>query len=303
MKKVIRLVLALVMCASLLPLSARAAGGISITCSEELPKCRNTTDLLDFDRSTNLLSVEKVNYGYAGDGGQTYTVTNNGANDGSYVFVYVDLYSICSIYLPLYYIDYEADPPEVVEVNMQGNYNHVGTFILRDGNSWKSVTRANPVAADGLRDLCKLYPGESVTFTMPVEYDNNIACIYAMNSKTFEIQGLSVRFSEPPTASDIFTDVPADAYYADAVAWALSEGITDGTSADTFSPDRLCTNAHIITFLYRVNGESWYPEFEWMPYTDINEGDYFYDPALWAYAWGRRNSPPHLYRCRASTQI
>ena len=49
-----------------------------------------------------------------------------------------------------------------------------------------------------------------------------------------------------------FTDVPADAYYADAVAWAVSKGITTGTSASTFSPNAQCSRAQIVTFLYRA---------------------------------------------------
>ena len=49
-----------------------------------------------------------------------------------------------------------------------------------------------------------------------------------------------------------FTDVPADADYAKAVAWAVKNGITSGTSANTFSPDDTCTRAHIVTFLQRA---------------------------------------------------
>lgn len=49
-----------------------------------------------------------------------------------------------------------------------------------------------------------------------------------------------------------FTDVPADADYAQAVAWAVSEGITGGTSANTFSPSNVCTRGQIVTFLYRA---------------------------------------------------
>lgn len=51
-----------------------------------------------------------------------------------------------------------------------------------------------------------------------------------------------------------FTDVAASAYYADAVAWAVKEGITNGTSTTTFSPDRTCTRGQIITFLWRAAG-------------------------------------------------
>lgn len=49
-----------------------------------------------------------------------------------------------------------------------------------------------------------------------------------------------------------FTDVSDNAYYASAVRWALSRGITNGTSATTFSPDEPCTRSQIVTFLYRA---------------------------------------------------
>lgn len=48
-----------------------------------------------------------------------------------------------------------------------------------------------------------------------------------------------------------FSDVLSDAYYAPAVRWAVSEGITVGTGKTTFSPDSNCTRAQIVTFLYR----------------------------------------------------
>ena len=48
-----------------------------------------------------------------------------------------------------------------------------------------------------------------------------------------------------------FTDVAADAYYADAVLWAAESGVTSGTTATTFSPNATCTRAQIVTFLYR----------------------------------------------------
>jgi len=49
-----------------------------------------------------------------------------------------------------------------------------------------------------------------------------------------------------------FTDVPAGATYAKAVAWAVQNGITAGTSATTFSPNDTCTRGHIVTFLKRA---------------------------------------------------
>ena len=51
-----------------------------------------------------------------------------------------------------------------------------------------------------------------------------------------------------------FTDVKAGSYYYDAVLWAVENGITEGTSDTTFSPDATCSRAQIVTFLWRANG-------------------------------------------------
>lgn len=58
----------------------------------------------------------------------------------------------------------------------------------------------------------------------------------------------------PETQPYSFSDVPADADCAQAVAWAVQEGITSGTGEGKFSPDATCTRAQIVTFLYRVFG-------------------------------------------------
>ena len=69
-----------------------------------------------------------------------------------------------------------------------------------------------------------------------------------------QIVTLLWRTAESPTADSAnpFTDVAADAYYADAVLWAVGKEITIGTSGTTFSPNRICTRAEIVTFLYRT---------------------------------------------------
>ena len=58
--------------------------------------------------------------------------------------------------------------------------------------------------------------------------------------------------AEPVDVENPFTDVEADAYYYDAVLWAVDKGVTVGTSATTFSPNMACTRAHAVTFLYRM---------------------------------------------------
>lgn len=56
----------------------------------------------------------------------------------------------------------------------------------------------------------------------------------------------------PAATAASFTDVKADAFYADAVAWAVANGITNGTSEGKFSPNADCTRAQVVTFLYRA---------------------------------------------------
>ena len=60
--------------------------------------------------------------------------------------------------------------------------------------------------------------------------------------------------SPEPKQLSTFGDVPADAYYAKAVAWAVENGITNGTTDTTFGPDETCTRAHGVTLLSRAAG-------------------------------------------------
>ena len=55
--------------------------------------------------------------------------------------------------------------------------------------------------------------------------------------------------SPAPKSMSSFTDVPADAFYAKAVAWAVENGITSGTGESKFSPNSTCTRAQAVTFL------------------------------------------------------
>ena len=78
-------------------------------------------------------------------------------------------------------------------------------------------------------------------------FSPNATCTRAQ-SVTFLYRALGTA----PTTVNGFTDVAADAFYADAVAWAVESGVTNGTSASTFSPNNGCTRAQIVTFLYRT---------------------------------------------------
>ena len=85
---------------------------------------------------------------------------------------------------------------------------------------------------------------------------------------------------EPTSTTNPFTDVPGNEYYYKAVLWAVEQGITNGTSKTTFSPNDPCTRAHVVTFLWRA--ESQPAAGSANPFTDVPAGQYYTDAVLWA---------------------
>ncbi|MBR3641300.1 MAG: S-layer homology domain-containing protein, partial [Oscillibacter sp.] len=85
---------------------------------------------------------------------------------------------------------------------------------------------------------------------------------------------------QQPQPKTGFVDVPAGSYFEDAVAWAVGKGVTQGTTATTFSPNAPCTRAQAVTFLYRVAGE---PEVELgETFTDVASDAYYAKAVAWA---------------------
>ena len=87
--------------------------------------------------------------------------------------------------------------------------------------------------------------------------------------------------SPEPKAMSSFTDVPASAYYAKAVAWAVESGITNGMTATMFAPDAACTRGQSVTFLYRAlkgtaSGSA--------NFTDVKSDAFYADAINWAVA-------------------
>ena len=83
---------------------------------------------------------------------------------------------------------------------------------------------------------------------------------------------------EPETPA--FTDVPDGTWYAEAVKWAVEEGITMGTSDTTFSPDLACTRSEIVTFLWRAAGSP--ASSGSMTFTDVPADSFYADAVRWA---------------------
>ncbi len=103
---------------------------------------------------------------------------------------------------------------------------------------------------------------------------------FHMADSKVTVEASFTRDGEAEKPGSLFDDVSANAYYADAVKWAVEQGITSGTSATTFSPDMSCTRAQIVTFLWRANGS---PKADGAnPFTDVSANAYYYDAVLWA---------------------
>ena len=92
-------------------------------------------------------------------------------------------------------------------------------------------------------------------------------------------------FMDDNTMLNYFVDVFATDYYYDAVLWAVQEGITNGTSATTFSPGEACTRAQMATFLWRAAGSP-DPVGVSNPFADVDADAYYAKAVQWAYEQG-----------------
>ena len=98
---------------------------------------------------------------------------------------------------------------------------------------------------------------------------------------------VSVEAEFVKTAATSFVDVPANAYFADAVKWAVDKGITNGLSDTMFGPYESCTRAQIVTFLWRAAGS---PEPKTaISFTDVPAGSYYAKAVAWAIENGITN--------------
>ena len=105
--------------------------------------------------------------------------------------------------------------------------------------------------------------------------------IFTMPGSKVEVK---VTFMEDNSVLNFFYDVPNDAYYCEAVKWAVENGITGGVGNSLFAPNQSCTRAQIVTFLWRVAGS---PVVNYlMPFTDVDEGAYYAEAVRWAASTG-----------------
>lgn len=126
----------------------------------------------------------------------------------------------------------------------------------------------------GIKEGTLIYPVYTAKATIH-GFENSTAQSYSQKyNYTFDI------LTSDPTQA-VFVDVPANAFYAKAVDWAVENGITNGVNPTHFAPNDICTRGHVVTFLWRAAGSP-NPKTTTNPFQDVRQKDYFYKAVLWA---------------------
>lgn len=170
----------------------------------------------------------------------------------------------------------------------------VSTDAGRNGDVTVSPSRASygdtvtiTVDPDEGYELDELIVTDSDGDEISVRSRGNGRYTFTMPRGRVTVEATFVEITEDPDLLT-FTDVLASAYYYDAVYWAVENGVTNGTSASTFSPNASCTRAQMVTFLWRAAGSP-EPESTVNPFTDVSASAYYYDAVLWAVEQGITN--------------
>ena len=161
----------------------------------------------------------------------------------------------------------------------------------------------------GKWDATESFEGEKeYTFTAEVELKDDSKfgsdVVASVNGEKADVKvsgkTATVTYKFPATAPEVkeetekktnpFTDVKETDTFYDAVLWAYyhEPQVTNGTAADKFSPDMICTRGQVATFLWRAYGCP-EPKTKDNPFTDVKESDWFYKPVLWAVEQGITN--------------
>ena len=112
-------------------------------------------------------------------------------------------------------------------------FEHQGAILLAQSDGC-AVWQFRNETGDGTMTTYEIFSGVMLAFN------------------DFHMERYRMQNSPESKAENPFTDVKADAYYANAVLWAVENGVTNGTTDSTFSPSNGCTRAQIVTFLFRT---------------------------------------------------
>lgn len=253
--------------------------------------------------------------GYFAIGSGTPITVANVGDENDYVHIYYEPYTMQTESMEIYcgaansasnrepldwdagthdfkgeYLCYNGDFTCAYYLNQDGGWSKLEPAIINMVYMGKPSERIMYGEMDGLL----LEKGESVTFTLPDEGTDTYYLLWvaSYNDDTDWVQWQYTEFRNVDSASPAvagFSDVHESDYYADAVAWAVDNGVTTGTSATAFSPDNTVTRAEAVTFLWRAAGSP-EPSSPDSPFADVSDPSaYYYKAVLWAAEQGVTN--------------
>ena len=152
-----------------------------------------------------------------------------------------------------------------------------GSVSVTPGSASKGTTVTITVKPNDGYELDKLTVTDKDGNRLSISDKGNGKYTFTMPSGKVSVD---VSFAAIQTVAS-FRDVKQGDYFYDAVQWAVEKGITEGTSANTFSPNASCTRAQMVTFLWRAAGSP-APKSTTNPFRDVRSTDYYYDAVLWA---------------------
>ena len=168
--------------------------------------------------------------------------------------------------------------PNLKTFSFPAGVREIGGGALYCCDALERVTVWNPECSID-NDLIMLSDDETVSVPVLCGYRGSTLAEYA------EENGLPFEEIESKTG---FADVKDDAYYADPIAWAVAQDVTTGVTPYYFSPDKTCTRAQAVTFLWRARGCP-EPTLTDNPFVDVKPDQYDYNAVLWAVENGVTN--------------
>ena len=154
-----------------------------------------------------------------------------------------------------------------------------GSVTVSPKNAAKGTTVTITVTPDAGYELDTLTVKDASGNAIDLTRESDTTYTFEMPSGRVTVDATFAEISTTP--SNPFADVASNAYYADAVLWAVENDITEGTSATTFSPNASCTRAQMVTVLGRAAGSP-EPQSAENPFTDVAANAYYADAVLWA---------------------
>ncbi len=170
---------------------------------------------------------------------------------------------------------------EYVDLDLETEYNLAGyNYTLRDlGDGFAMFDGAVNVLDYVMEDYMVL---ANYIQSFPKDETSGLPTVTAKNSVYGSVYG-NGRITILPEA---FMDVKAGDWFYDSVVWAVKDGVTTGATPVSFAPYKPVERCQVVAMLYRAAGEPAVDEDVVNPFTDVKEGDYFYNAVLWAVEQG-----------------